>query len=193
MQIEQPIQAVVLAAGLSTRCEHFKLTLPIGERTVIERCVLSMYDVVSKIIVVTGWNAALVREALRGYERVVFAHNDRFREGMFSSVQVGVAQVQTPAFFLTPGDYPLLTPAVYRALLAAPGRVVVPTCDGRRGHPVLLRDLRDEILAAPAGSSLRELIEQAGITTVEVGEEGILHDIDTWADYERVKNVWRPT
>ncbi len=187
---DDSVEGIVLAAGRSSRCGHYKMTLPLGDKTVIERCVLSMYDIVSRIIIVTGWNAALVRDALRGYERVVFVHNDRFQEGMFGSVQVGVAQVRGAAFFLTPGDYPLLTPAVYRTLMATPGQVVVPTWAGRRGHPVLVRGLRDEILAAPAGSTLREVIERVGIATVEVDEEGILDDLDTMQDYERIRARW---
>lgn len=180
------VEAVVLAAGRSSRCEPFKMTLSLGGKTVIERCVESMCGVVSRIVVVTGWNASLVREALRGHDRIEFAHNAGFDVGMFSSVQIGVAQVQSATFFLTPGDYALLTPSVYEALLAVPGQVVIPTFEGQRGHPVLLRGLRDEILAAPAGSTLREVIDGVGVSTVEVDDEGILWDIDTLQDYERL-------
>ncbi|MBN1936414.1 MAG: nucleotidyltransferase family protein [Anaerolineae bacterium] len=190
IQDSQQIEGIVLAAGRSSRCDPFKMTLLLGGKAVIARCVASMYGIVSRIVVVTGWNADLVREALRGYERVEFAHNAGFDVGMFSSVQTGVAQVQAATFFLTPGDYALLTPSVYETLLAAPGRVVIPTFQGQRGHPVLLRGLKDEILSAPAEATLREVIDQVGCVTVEVDHESILWDIDTFQDYERIKTYF---
>ncbi len=188
IQDVQQGEGVVLAAGRSSRCDPFKMTLPLGGKTVIERCVGSMYNIVSRIIVVTGWNAELVRGALRGCERVEFAHNPGFDAGMFSSVQCGVAQVQSATFFLTPGDYALLTPSVYETLLAAPGRAVVPTFEGQRGHPLLLRGVKDEILSAPAGATLREVIAGVGVSTVEVDNEGVLWDIDTLQDYRAMQS-----
>jgi molybdenum cofactor cytidylyltransferase len=181
----EKVEGVVLAAGLSSRSGRYKMTLPLGDRTVIEHCIAGMYDVVSRIVVVVGWRAARLQELLAGYEKVACVLNERFREGMFTSVRAGIAQVRAPRFFLIPGDYPLVGAGVYEEMLGVQGEVVIPTFEDQRGHPVLVRSqLVPEILAQPADSSLRDYIEGKGYTTVEVGDQAILWDLDTPEDYE---------
>jgi molybdenum cofactor cytidylyltransferase len=137
--------------------------------------------------VVVGWQAALVEGVLAGYDRVTCVCNERYREGMFSSVRMGIARVCAPRFFLIPGDYPLVGTEVYRRMLAAAGDIVIPTYGGKRGHPVLLRtELVPEILARPADSSLRDYIEAKGYVAIEVEDEGILWDLDTPEDYDHL-------
>jgi molybdenum cofactor cytidylyltransferase len=186
------VEGVVLAAGLSSRSGRYKMTLPLGDRTVIEHCIAGMRGVVSRIVVVVGWQAARLQELLAGDEEVTCVLNERFREGMFSSVRSGIAQVQAPRFFLTPGDYPLVGPVVYERMLGVRGDIVIPTFDGERGHPVLIRSqLVPEILARPADSSLRDYIEARGYTIVEVEDEAILWDLDTPEDYKRLLARYR--
>lgn len=53
--------AVITAAGLSTRMNAFKQTLPIGERTFVEHVVARFMAVgADPIVVVTGYKAARV-------------------------------------------------------------------------------------------------------------------------------------
>jgi molybdenum cofactor cytidylyltransferase len=188
----EKVDGVVLAAGLSSRSGRYKMTLALGDRTVIEHCIAGMYDVVSRIVVVVGWQAELVERALASDEKVTCVLNERFREGMFTSVQVGIAQVRASRFFLTPGDYPLIDARVYAQMPRTEAEILIPTYGGRRGHPVLIRgELVPEILAQPAASSLHDYIEARGYTTVEVDDEGILWDLDTPQDYEMVLARYR--
>jgi molybdenum cofactor cytidylyltransferase len=112
---------------------------------------------------------------------------------MFSSVRAGVAEVHAASFLLLPGDLPLVGPAVYQQLLATPGGIVVPAFRGRRGHPVLFRgaEHRDAILAQPPGATLRDYVEISGSVTVDVADEAILMDLDTPADYDALRALWR--
>jgi len=186
------VEGVVLAAGLSSRSGRYKMTLPLGDRTVIEHCIAGMRGVVSRIVVVIGWQAARLQELLARDEKVTCVLNERYRDGMSSSVRAGIAQVRASRFFLTPGDYPLVGPAVYERMLGVQGDIVIPTAGGERGHPVLLRGaLVPEILAQPADSSLRDYIEARGYVTIEVGDEAILWDLDTPEDYERLLAHYR--
>jgi molybdenum cofactor cytidylyltransferase len=181
-------EGVVLAAGLSTRSGPYKMTLPLGDKTVIAHSIEGMYSIVDRIWVVVGWNAAQVREALSAYDRVEIVLNERFREGMFSSVKAGIARVRAPRFFLLPGDTPLVGPAVYQRLLAVRGDIVIPTFRGRSGHPVLMRSqLIPEILAQPERATLRDFIETQSKITVEIDDEGILLDLDTPEDYAMLR------
>lgn len=179
------VEGVILAAGLSTRAGRFKPELPLGQRTVIQRAVESMAAATSRIYVVIGWKAERVRELLEGYEQVALVPNPQYREGMFSSVRAGIAQVAAERFFLLPGDYPAVNARTYEQLLLTPGEIVIPTYGGRKGHPVLL-DSRciPEILAQPSEATLRDYIEAQGYTTVDVQDEGILMDVDTPEDYQ---------
>jgi len=203
------LYGVVLAAGLSTRAGRFKMELPLGDRTLIEHTALGMVDVVDRIIVVGGHRAERLSEILQGCEKVEVVTNERYPLGMFTSVQTGlrrvreIARASAPslttkgavgsgfAVFLQPGDIPLVDKKTYRTLLETPGGVVIPTCDGRKGHPVLIAaQWIEAILAEPDTSNLRDFIQRAGYVTVEVEDEGIVLDVDDPDDYRRVLERW---
>jgi len=185
------VEAVVLAAGLSSRAKAFKMALPVGDRPVIRRAVEAFLPWCDRVIVVTGYRPDLLAPALEGLgpavETVV---NAGYEAGMFSSVRVGVAQVRAPRFFLTPGDYAFLTPALCGRLLEEPGPAVQPSVEGRAGHPLLLdRACAASILAEPADSNLRAWLSRQAVRYAETGDRDILLDIDTPEDYERARRV----
>jgi molybdenum cofactor cytidylyltransferase len=183
----QEIEGVVLAAGLSSRSRQYKMALPLGDKTVIEKSIEGMYEIVTRILVVVGWKAEQVRSLLAAYHKVECVPNPDFRAGMFSSVKAGIAHVQAPRFFLLPGDHPLIGVEVYAQMLACPADIVIPTFGGRRGHPVLFSShLIPEILDSPDNATLRDYIRTKGHSEVEVEQEGILIDIDTHKDYRAV-------
>lgn len=184
-------EGVVLAAGLSSRFGDFKLVQPLGDCTVIERTLLAMEAYVSRAIVVVGWRDEVLRALLSDRERVLCVANPHYDSGMFSSAQAGLAATSAPRVFLTPGDVPLVGASVYRALLASQAPVAIPTYGGRKGHPVLLhRDVVRDVLAAPADATLRDVISRWGCEPVPVDDEAILWDIDTTADYIRVREAF---
>ena len=189
---EDTVEAVILAAGLSTRAGRWKMALPLGDRTVLQHCVESLYDAVRRIWVVTGWRAERVEALLRAYPKVELVPNPDYRQGMFSSVQAGLARVGAERAFLTPGDYALIPPAVYARMLSIDADVVIPTYTGKKGHPVLLSHTAvREILALPKSAILRDYVADKGFVTVEVDAPGILLDIDTPQDYADAQRLAR--
>jgi len=185
-----PVEAVILAAGLSTRAGRWKMALPLGDRTVLQRCVESIYHSVRRIWVVTGWQAQRVEGLLHGYSKVELVSNPNYRQGMFSSVQAGLAHVQASHAFLTPGDYAFISPAVYDQMLRIQAEIVIPTYCGKKGHPVLLGQMAiAEILALPSDAILRDYISERGFVTVAVDAPGILLDIDTPQDYVNAQQL----
>jgi molybdenum cofactor cytidylyltransferase len=188
----EEIEGVVLAAGLSSRSGRYKMALPLGGKTVIEKSIEGMYDIASRIVVVTGWRAERVRELLAAYDKVEIVLNANFRAGMFGSVKAGIARVRAPRFFLLPGDHPLIEARVYAQMLTVAGEIVIPTCEGRKGHPVLFQShLIPEILDRPDESTLRDYILSKGYVTTEVEDRGILLDIDTPEDYDAIRGFVR--
>ncbi len=185
--MDSDVEAVVLAAGLASRSGGYKMTLPLGDKTVIERSIEGMYSIVRRIWVVVGWQAERIHQALPAYDKVEIVLNQQFRAGMFSSVKTGLACVRAPSFFLLPGDCPLIGADIYARMLGVPGDIVVPTFEGKRGHPTLFRStLIPEILSQPDDSTLRHYIDRKGYTVVKVQDDGILYDMDTPEDYGAV-------
>ena len=125
---------------------------------------------------------------------MLFANNERFEEGMLSSVQAGVesidSDVQGILIFL--GDQPMVSKLVINRLVSVFQKtekgLLVPTFKGKRGHPVLISSkYKDNIKSINPAIGLRELFlnNQSDILEIEVGFDGILKDIDTPEDYRR--------
>jgi CTP:molybdopterin cytidylyltransferase MocA len=98
-------------------------------------------------------------------------------------------------WLLTPADHPAVDAGVVRRLRAAradrPERsIFVPVCDGKRGHPLLLTWRHvPAIRALPTGVGLNVYLREQSGETVEVRVEnsGMLRDLDTPEDYERMQ------
>jgi molybdenum cofactor cytidylyltransferase len=183
---ETGIEGVILAAGSSFRAGAFKPGLLIGGAPMIVRCVEGMYDTCRRIIVVGGHEYERLRGLVNGMERVECVENISYRKGMFTSVKAGISRVRGERCFLIPVDIPLVSPQVYRQLLACNADVVVPSFQGRNGHPVCLsRAVIPRILREPDESSLRDVLKRVGIRAVAVDAEEVLIDIDTPEEYAR--------
>ncbi|MGE5391994.1 MAG: nucleotidyltransferase family protein [Deltaproteobacteria bacterium] len=177
------IEGVVLAAGCSSRTGNNKLLLPWQQSTIISACLKSMLEVCSQVVVVGGCRMDELNEHLSGLPRVRLIYNENHAEGMFSSVCKGIGEIMSDRFFLCPGDYPLIKADTYRALASRRGPTVIPTYQGRPGHPILLTSrLIPDIRRSPH-SSLREYLQDKARIYMEVSDPGILRDVDTMEDY----------
>jgi len=182
------INSVILAAGLSSRCEKYKLSLIIDKKTIIEKCLEGLYDISDKIIIVTGHNKKLINKILINYEKCEFIYNKDFEKGMFSSIKKGVFEVESERFFLIPADYPLVKKSTYKILLKNEGDFIVPSFKRKCGHPVLLsKKIKEKILQKEDDYSLKKIRNEVGFKIVEVEDEGILKDIDVYEDYIKMK------
>lgn len=192
------IVAIILAAGYSSRMGAFKPLLPFGETTVLERSIaLFRAAGIADIRVVIGHRADELLPLLARLEvRPLF--NGHYAQGMFSSVLAAAASLEAEdeAFLLLPVDFPLLQPESVATLLRAwqrgVGKILYPTCRGRRGHPPLLAtSYREAILAWPGHGGLRALLQQyqEDAMNIETGDEGILLDMDTPEDYARLRKA----
>ncbi len=183
------IEGVVVAAGLSSRAGGWKMAFDIGGLSVIERCVLGMSQYCSRIFVIGGDNIHLLHELLpeSKYPAVELIWNHNYASGMYSSVLTGFDQVRAFEFFFIPGDYPLVSSRVYSKLLKHKGEIIIPSCQGVTGHPVLFRaKVIGDLLNEPGKyASLHEFIISRRHYIVEVGDPGIILDIDTMEDYRR--------
>jgi molybdenum cofactor cytidylyltransferase len=188
--------AIVPAAGLSTRMGGAlpKPLLPWGASTVIGTVVSTLLAAgLAEVIVVTGHQREAVEAALAG-SAARCVYNPAYAGGeMLSSIQAGLAAADpaSAGALLALADQPQMQLAVVqqvlRAFEASGGQaLVIPSHALRRGHPILLpRRLWDEVLALPAGDTLRRAIQRhaAAIRYVEVDTASVLADLDTPEQY----------
>ena len=190
------VGCVMLAAGSSTRMDSWKMLLPWGGSTIVEQSVKTALSVCSRLILVVGFRARELTELFRKRLEVEVVVNADFASGMFSSVRQGAEAAAEGPFFLALADMPGVSGGVYRNLLhwgrrldggfAAAGTAyaVIPQYRGKKGHPLLLSaGIRARILRADASETLRDVLAGVPTAVVPVDEPGILHDIDTPADY----------
>jgi len=189
------ISAILLAAGESRRMGHFKQLLQIESKTFVEKCVDTLLEAgVDEVIVVTGHRESDVRRAL-GDRNVKYAHNQDYRLGMATSIKCGVqaASKDSRAFLISLVDQPHINSDVIRRIIdvyerMAP-KIVVPTKDGRNGHPIILdSSLREEILQIDLQHGLRRVVHlhSDSIIKIEVPSRTVLEDCDIPEDYERI-------
>ena len=185
------VAAIVLAAGRSRRMGQFKPLLPFGDRTVIDHCIDNLrHGGVERIVVVVGHRAADLQHHLQS-ANVVFAVNPEPDSQMSDSVARGVSQIPsgTKAILITPVDHPAVPAAVVARIIGCwqeGAGLVVPTWNGRGGHPVLVDSaFRHELLGLDPGRGLRSLFESrpGQVTRLSVNSSYIARDMDTWDDY----------
>lgn len=189
------ISAILLAAGESRRMGDFKQLLRLGDKTFVEHCVDNLLaSRVDEIVIVTGLRELEVRQAI-GSRPVRFTHNREYRSGMASSIKRGVEALSegARACVLSLVDQPQIGADVINRVIetyeAAHTMIVIPTHEGRKGHPILLDlSLKEDILAMDPETGLREVIRAHSnkVSRVEVSDPAVLEDCDSPDDYKRM-------
>jgi len=191
------IAAVVLAAGASTRMGTAKQLLQIDGRPLVQHVLDNVQrSGVGEIILVLGHSAAAIQRELK-LEGAKVVLNENFLQGMGTSLKSGLARVdsQVQAALIILADQPFVRPETLDQLIAAHERtraqIVIPTYRGFRGNPVLLdRSVFPEVMGLSGDIGCRAIFgeHQDGIVKLEVGDVGILLDIDQKKDYESLRN-----
>jgi molybdenum cofactor cytidylyltransferase len=183
---------VVLSAGASSRMGSPKALCTREGRTFLETIVdCARASGVESIVVVLGApHAEAIRPRVPSGASV--ALNPHPERGMLSSVQAGISSLPpVDHALLWPVDVPAVRAETVRAISsAAPGQIVVPTFDGRGGHPLRVpRACFDELLALDPALGLRALIqaEPARVLRLPVDDPHVLVDVDTPDDLRRLK------
>jgi CTP:molybdopterin cytidylyltransferase MocA len=189
------LAAILLSGGFSSRMGAFKPLLPVWDRgariPVLERNVrLFQRAGIQEIKVVLGYRAEELWPSLEGLG-VQPVFNPRFEEGMYASLVAGVQSLgpEVDAFFMLPIDLPLVRQQTLESLMSVDHPVVYPAFQGERGHPPRIATaLREPIVAWSGEQGLKGLLARfdAEAVAVEVPDEGILQDMDTPADYQRI-------
>jgi molybdenum cofactor cytidylyltransferase len=212
----QPLAAVVLAAGYSSRMKQWKPGLLVRGNPLIVHALLPALDAVHQIILVGGFQfdelKGLVLTSGRLNEsqkkQITFVENKEFSSGMFSSIQLGLSYVRSfqDGSFIVPGDMPLVSPQTYESLASAlatesvadvfiPGLQIDPEDTSgekriKKGHPILIRNRAfSRILSEGRTSILRDVLKQLPSHMLVVRDPGICFDIDEEGDIAKLESL----
>lgn len=219
------IAGLLLAAGASTRMGRPKATVRAGRDSFLVNGVRHLWAACDTVVVVLGAGAeaikrqteedfaALVssgrlhddlaharRHGKRGLE-VHFAFNPRWRQGMFSSVRVGLdaaLKLKPGGVLVLPVDHPGVRPftvasladVMHEALAACRGArerarfsyALVPRFHGRRGHPVALSSaLARAVAGERAAENLSDAIRRHArlVGYLDVADRGVVVNRNT--------------
>jgi molybdenum cofactor cytidylyltransferase len=175
-----------------------KQLLRVGGQTMLERTLENVRaSRVDEVVLVLGFSADEIRRAvpavlLDGLRIVV---NEGHQSGMASSLRAGLAAVspESDAALIVLADQPLVRPETINEIVerycGSDAEIVVPHYRGSRGNPVLLdRSVFAEAMALEGDVGCRAIFAQHtdGMLRVDVNDPGILADIDSREDYERL-------
>jgi molybdenum cofactor cytidylyltransferase len=188
------ICAIVLAAGQSRRMGTQKLLLPYAGQTVIGQIADNVLAApIERAFVVTGHDGEAIQLALAGKPLTFIANPDSAGD-MLSSIRCAVRALppECKAAMVVLGDQPTiraeLIADLIRSFQSAAAKIVVPSFQGRRGHPLLISaGYFCEVLTQHDGVGLRGLLDAHphDIATLEVDDANVLTDIDSPDDYRR--------
>lgn len=185
------LAAVILSGGASRRMGSPKALLSYQGRPFLEHLLdVSRHAKIGVRRVVLGADAdPISKEVQLAPEEIVI--NSDWEKGQLSSIHAALRSLpaQTDGIILFLIDHPLISAALVEELIASfydSGKpIVLPVCDGRRGHPVIFSSaLYEELLNASAETGARSVVwAHAGeIQAVRTNEEGCilnLNDPDT--------------
>lgn len=199
-EIQRPLGAIVLAAGLSSRMGQSKVLLPWSDnKTIIEHITEQLIRArLEHITIVTGHLANEVKAILTPYD-INIIYNRAYKSGeMLSSIKAGIRAMpsEISACFIVLGDQPQINARVLNDLqmyyAESGGDLLIPSYQSRRGHPILVgRRYWHEILMLDDKATLRDFIakHENDIHYVPVETDSILRDVDTPQDYTNER--WR--
>ena len=192
---QTPVPGIILAAGKSLRMGKNKLLLPFRGKPILQHVIdAALHSSLSPLILVLGSDSDAIRSHV-DLGNITVIENKDFSCGYGSSLQVGLRALSDScvgAMFLL-GDQPLVTAQTIEELLLAfqkePERWVAPSWNGQRGNPVITpASWFDRIFALKGDTGPREHLKDpsARLKLVDVDDRGVVFDIDSPEDYDRL-------
>lgn len=195
------MHAIIPAAGHSTRMGRPKLSLPLGDRTVLQRVIDALREAGVEVLVVLGPHVADLRTdaSLAGATVMELpAPTTHMRATVEAGLDLLEKTVRPPdeePWLLVPADHPVVDAALIRSMIASfeiqpRYSIMVPIYRAKRGHPTLIRWKHAAgIRAFPADVGLNAYLRQFPGETLEfrVSTPDVLLDLDTPEEYERLR------
>lgn len=190
------VVGILLAAGASTRLGQPKQLLDFGGKPLVRHVAeAALASRLERLIVVVGNQAAAVRATLEGLPLDVVENPD-FLQGQSTSLRAGVAALPSDldAALVLLVDQPFVDAVLIDRLIAhfetSGAAIVAPEHAGQRGNPVVFAAaLLPELARVTGDVGARDVIRRhrEELATVELEDARAFLDVDTWEDYEKVR------
>jgi molybdenum cofactor cytidylyltransferase len=176
-----------------------KALLPYREGTFLEHLIeVTRHPRIGATRIVLGAGAEAIRTIAKLDPSIVVL-NTEWEQGQLSSIWAGLRSLEginTDGIVLWPIDHPLVSARLVSELVERfyedKKAIVLPTYNGRRGHPAIFsKELYGELLDAPAEQGARAVVwaHSADILEVPTGEEGVVLNLN---DPEMLKRAIGP-
>ena len=172
--------AVIAAAGVPGGFSSYDTMENVDAADMIRRMIFSFRRAgVADIVVVTGYKAEETERKLKKLG-VVFLRSPSYEtEQLIDYAARGFSYLRHSCrrIFFCPAENPLFTEETIRLMLEQKAPVVIPSYEGKKGHPVLAdSDLTDRIAAYRGDRGLKGAIDASGVQVVvlPVGDGGVI-------------------
>jgi molybdenum cofactor cytidylyltransferase len=177
------LAAVILSGGQSSRMGSPKALLRFQGKTFLEHLVaVTTHAQISVRRIVLGSDAGLITQAVALHPSDIVSNPD-WPLGQLSSIHSALRSLPpgTDGILLCLVDHPLVSGELVDQLItvfyATRKSIVLPVCDGRRGHPVIFSaKLYEELLAAPVDQGARAVVwaHTQDLVEVPTSDQGCL-------------------
>jgi molybdenum cofactor cytidylyltransferase len=193
--------AIVPAAGRSRRMTGAKQLLEVAGRPMLVATLEPLAAArVAGVLIVTHRDIAAQLD-LSHLPGVVLAGNEDETSEMIDSVRIALrawydreAIADYDGFLVCPADQPGITTEDFDTCLTefreAPNRIIIAARGGRHGHPIIFpAGLRAFVESQACDTGLHALPRTFAkqVVYVECRSEGVIRDIDTPRDYDKLK------
>ena len=189
------VAGLILAAGKSERMGRPKLMLDFYGKTFLEHIYEeAIHSALTEVKIVLGHEAEQVQSQFPNLEGKWIV-NPAYERGQLSSIQCGLTSLRKSSLegvMLLLIDHPFVNRMLINRLIESFGKnrcpIAVPSYGHRRGHPVIFSQaLFDELSTASLDRGAVDVVRryEKEIFHVEVGNPGVLIDIDTPEDYSK--------
>ncbi|MFP2997145.1 nucleotidyltransferase family protein [Spongiivirga sp. MCCC 1A20706] len=199
MQVDSHITAIVLTAGLSSRMNRCKLSLPFKDHTIIQEVIMQLLGTsVSEIIIVTGHYREEIETLIPTDKPIQLVHNSNYEKGMTTSIQYGIqaAKHTTEGYMICLGDMPFIQTEDYNSILkqflkhSNQQTIVRPFYQNKPGNPTIFsHHFKDEILNLDHMDGAKPLLKKfkGSLVRLEMENDSVIRDIDTRLEYDKIK------
>ena len=186
------ISAILLAAGQSKRMNgENKLTKEIQGIPLIKHSVKNILaSSIDELIVILGYQKEVIEKIIDKNERIKFAFNVNYENGMASSIKTGLNNLseKTEAFFICLGDMPMVNQGVYNQLIKSKNNkeIIVPTYKGQQGNPVLFnKSMKEKVIDISGDVGAKKILElnKDKILNLEINDQSIAKSLNTQDDF----------
>ena len=183
--------AVIAAAGIPGGFRAYEKLKNTDRNAMLRRMIRTFQRAgVEDIVIVTGYRAQETEKGLAKMGAAFLRCEDYETAQMLDFAVRGFRYLKNcDRIFFCPAENPLFTEETIRLMLEQKAPVVIPSYEGKKGHPVLAdSDLTDRIAAYRGDRGLKGAIDASGVQVVvlPVGDGGVIASARREKEFELI-------